>query len=921
MLVRPGAVHVHEAVVALSHHVVVEDLVAIGTVQEHGQVHILVPEGVRPAEGELRKRGPDAGLVVLVDDVVTVDILELDIADPDGGGPVEHTVSRIFLRLRGILDVLQGLVHAFHDIAVEVVQGLADLGHGNDVAPLAVAHELCVGGTVQGDELVPVEGNLEIAVPAEVLLVDRMRVQGDFQTLVLDGAEIALRRREGGGTVALRTHVGREGQGHQHVGRDLLIEVHRQVDAVLQEVQVETEVRLHLLLPVDTGVGNVRRTLAVAEAGRHLAHAGLPGAAADVGVTRLAPAHADLTVVQADGVGEILQESLVGEAPGSREGMEIRPPVIRTEVGGTVPTEGVGRQVAVVIVVGLTGEEGRHRGGAETGAHGRVAGGERNVVDIIRRKTGVAGAEVVPAGLPGFLAHHGRQAVLAEGIGIGQVVLEGPVGAGVALGAHGVVAALPAAEVHHRLIGRGLGVGDVETDLAAPGEMLEGRDVRIDVAGEFLALEEVLVQHGQGHRVGGGITLTDRRGIVAIQVIDRDVRQRAQGVEDDTFLTIGELDIVVGDGVSGVHAQLEPVLELRIHVGAEGETVEVGTDDGTLLVHVGTGNVVLHLLGAALGADLVLVLQGGAEHLVLPVGTLAEDGGIGIVAVVVHKTLTGEVVVVFGELTEVHHVDAAVLAGDREHAVIGELRIAGLAVLGGDEDDTVRALGAVNRRSGRVLEDFHGHDIGGIDGRQRGDGGNLAVSEAAETEVTAGIAAALDDHAVDDVQRFRVGVDGRLTADADGRGGTRRTGGLHRGNTGGAALQGLVQVGDDGPLEVFFLHGYGRAGEVAPLHGTVTHDDDFVEEFGVFFQEDIDAGLIAHLDLLRGIADGREHERSAGLHRDHVVSIQVCDSTVLGAFLHHAGADDRADIVSDGTRDPVLGEQGPRGRKERKHEG
>ena len=116
-------------------------------------------------------------------------------------------------------------------------------------------------------------------------------------------------------------------------------------------------------------------------------------------------------------------------------------------------------------------------------------------------------------------------------------------------------------------------------------------------------------------------------------------------------------------------------------------------------------------------------------------------------------------------------------------------------------------------------------------------------------------------------------------------------------------------------------HGYGSAGEVAPLHGTVTHDDDFVEEFGVFFQEDIDAGLAAHLDLLRCIADGREHERRSGLHRDHVVSIQVCDGTVLGAFFHHAGADDRADIVGDGTHDPVLGEQGPRGRKERKHEG
>ena len=287
----------------------------------------------------------------------------------------------------------------------------------------------------------------------------------------------------------------------------------------------------------------------------------------------------------------------------------------------------------------------------------------------------------------------------------------------------------------------------------------------------------------------------------------------------------------------------------------------------------------------------------------------------------VHEALTGEVVVVFGELAEVHHVDAAVLAGDREHAVVRELRVASLTVLGSDENDAIRALGAVNGRCRGILEDFHGHDIGRVNGRERGDGGNLTVSEATETEVTTGIAAALDDHAVNDVQRFRIGIDGRLAADADGGGGTRRTGGLHRGYTGSAALQRLVQVGDDGPLEVFLLHRDGGSGEVAPLHGTVAHDDDLVEEFGVFLQKDVDRGLVAHLDLLRCIADGREHECRTGLHRDHIVSIQVCDGTVLGAFLHHAGSDDRADIVTDGTDDPVLGEQGSCGHQEHEQGG
>ena len=749
-----------------------------------------------------------------------------------------------------------------------------------------------------------------------------MRVQGDFQTLVLDGTEVALRSGKGGGAVALGTHVGREGQGHQHVGGDLLIEVHRQVDAVLQEVEVETDVGLHLLLPVDAGIGDIGRTLAVTEAGRHFAHAGLPGAAADVGVTGLSPAETDLTVVQGDAMRQVLEERLVGETPGDREGMERRPAVIGTEVGRAVIPEGIGRQITVIIVVGLTGEERGHRGGAETGTRGCILRrSELDIVDLVRRETRGRDTQVVPSGFPGFLTRHRTDAVLAEGIGIGQVVLQGPVHAGVALLAHGVRTALPAAEVHHRLVGVRRGIGNVETDLAPVHDMLDGRKFRIHVAGEFLAHQQVLVQHRQGNRVGGGVTLADGRGIVAVQVIDRNVRIGGQGIEDDTLVTVGQLQVVVGDRIRGVQAQLEPALELRIQVRTEGQTVEVGTDDGTFLVHERTGHVVLDLVRTALGADLVLVLEGRAEHLVLPVGTLSKDGRIGIPAVVLDQAHVHHVIVILGKLAEVHHVDAAHLAGNGEHAVVGELRLTRLAVLGGDEDDAVRSLGAVDGRRGGILEDFHGHDVGRVDGRERGNGGNLAISEASETEVPAGIAAALDDDTVDDVQRFRIGIHRRLAADADGGGGTRRTGGLDRGDTRGTSLEGLVQVGDDGPLQVLFLHGYGSAGKVAPLHGTVTHDDDLVEEFGVFLQEDVDRGLAAHGDLLRCIADGREHERRAGLHRDHVVSIQVCDGTVLGALLHHAGSDDRADIVGDGTGDPVLGEQGPCGRKEREHEG
>ena len=358
--------------------------------------------------------------------------------------------------------------------------------------------------------------------------------------------------------------------------------------------------------------------------------------------------------------------------------------------------------------------------------------------------------------------------MLAEGVGIGQVVLEGDVVAGVALLAHGVVTPLPATKVNLGFVGGGLGIAHIETDLAAEDEMLHRGQLGVDVSGEFLPLEEVLIQHGQGHRVGGSVAFTDCGGIIAIEVIYRNIRQGREGVEDDTLLTVSELHVIVGDSVGGVQTELEPILELSVQVGAERHAVEVRADNGSLLVHVGTGDIVLDLLGTALGADLVLVLESGAEDLVLPVGSLSEDGRIGVVGVCLDLADSGHIVVIFSEFPQVHHVDPAGLAAHGEHSVIGELRLAGLTVLGGDEDDTVGALRSVDRCRRGVLQDLHRDDVGRVDGGQRGDRGDLTVSEATETEIASRVASALDDHTVDNVERLSVGVDSRLSTDTDG---------------------------------------------------------------------------------------------------------------------------------------------------------
>ena len=185
----------------------------------------------------------------------------------------------------------------------------------------------------------------------------------------------------------------------------------------------------------------------------------------------------------------------------------------------------------------------------------------------------------------------------------------------------------------------------------------------------------------------------------------------------------------------------------------------------------------------------MLVLEGSAEDLVLPVRSLAEDGRVGVVGTCRVLAEGRHIIVVFGEFPQVHHIDAAGLAGNREHTVVGELGFARLAALRGDENHTIGALGAVDGGGGGILEDFHTEDVVRVYGGERRDGGNLAVAEAPEAEVAAGVAAALHDYAVDYVERLGVSVYGSLSADADGGGGTRSSGSLHGGYTGRAALE------------------------------------------------------------------------------------------------------------------------------------
>ena len=190
------------------------------------------------------------------------------------------------------------------------------------------------------------------------------------------------------------------------------------------------------------------------------------------------------------------------------------------------------------------------------------------------------------------MSDHRGHAVLAPCIGICQIVLELPEYSPVVLDVALIGLAYIASEVNHRLVALSLAVVDVEADFSMPYKVLERIPVHErshiskDVSGELLPVEQDVVHHGQGDRVRVVVSLAHCRRVISVHVINRNVRNGSEGVVDETFRTVGKLEVIIGVGICCRKSELNPFLELRVKVSAHAEAVEFGADDSTFLAHV-----------------------------------------------------------------------------------------------------------------------------------------------------------------------------------------------------------------------------------------------------------------------------------------------------------------------------------------------
>ena len=458
----------------------------------------------------------------------------------------------------------------------------------------------------------------------------------------------------------------------------------------------------------------------------------------------------------------------------------------------------------------------------------------------------------------------------------------------------------------------------VDTPVSLEAQAFEGqaygrRQRRDQVHG--LEPGERVVRIEAGQRVG-------RRFLVPVGAVGVADGVPGEGVGVDlgpaacAVRAVAGLDAVVlrvgrGDAVAEIH----PVRHFPVQLDIGREGLQVVPLQIAFVLPVFEGGVGRELLGALAEGDGGLIETAGPGDLLDPVGV--DPGGFGR-AYDVHdfRQLAVGRADVEGHLVGVLHRRV----GDR-HPLFGvgqadvrarpgrdaaphvhvDLQLAFLAGFGRDEDDAVRAAGAVDGRGGRVLEDLDGLDVAGIEHPD---------NALADLSVIGGVhGAALHRDAVDDPEGIRAGRDGTDAADLDLLGGAWHTGAGIDLHAGCHALQGRLHGGRDGAHGILCLDGADRADVVAFLRSTVANHDHIVQEVGVVAQRHVDFFAAADRLFAGLITDGGENQHGVAWGEDFIVAVTIRESTFPFAIDHDIRRDDGLPVHAEylsGHADPVV---------------
>ena len=864
-----------------------------------------------------------------VDDTVFVEVSELHVAGAESG----RARNGIDGTRAGVDDAVHlGLVHGGGPGG----RGLVGREQAQDVVtpdvtvllalPVVLREELVgvveagdVGNVVAEQHAGVIEERLaaqhEGILPADVELVTHGTEVGD---ILLRGAAVTV----GGGE-----HLA----GGEHVLGVTDIAFCREVEAAVQEGQVDTRVLLDGTLPGQAG-GNRSGNGGQSRLGaaQQIGGLGARGDGTDGGiviahllVTQLTIGETELGVVPPG--TERSEEGFLADSPtqGDRRGED--PAAAAEETGRTVITAVHFQEVTVLVVIVETGEiAGRldfvlAAGNFHPLISFLVRTGQVEVVQFEGIKVVADGFEILD--VTGLIVDTGHQLQVVgfiPGGRIGRIQVGGLVRLGVhrlrqlvlesRTGVHGLDdTGIGGVLAGHRTVlvaGNLEGVGEVALDR----HTLEGLDGHIDGIAEIIDLVGVVVTVGQRHHqtVHQGVAVVG--GLVegrAVRVEGRIAGRGMGGRAVQRVVDAAAARIEVGAvEIAQVFADTQPLGDVEAHLRADViPVIVVGVDvEHTLLVGVTAGNQVVHMIcSAARGNG---VARGRLDVLVQdmpPVGVrvIIIDVFAGLVLADDHPRTLGILHLVIAAVPKFHHVRlgivvqvGAVVGVHEQVAQIDGVVTAGLPVGGSRRSGETGAAGVGERRLsvlrlGAALGRDQDHARGTsrtVDGRRGGildDGDALYVGGVEVLEVAL--------HTVHQYERVAA-VDGIAAADVDrgGLAGTSGSGSDVQARDG--TLQHVTHIQRGTVLEIVGLDDGHGARQVGLLRGTVTDDDGIFQHVIVFLEQHHD--LLASLDgnLLRLIAQAGDLEDSVGVDGDGEGAIRVGDCA--GTLGHHGRPDD-----------------------------
>ena len=618
--------------------------------------------------------------------------------------------------------------------------------------------------------------------------------------------------------------------------------------------------------------------------------------------------------------------------------------MVHVKRGGSVPTEGSGSVVFLVIVI-LGADEVTFD--VVVGRTGRSAGIKdvRKGVDLedLRGETALRGdAHALALRLVVLVTHQHVDIVIAERVVVseGLELVETQVVGGTLVE---FAVDTDLRTVVRVVIAGGQGLSPVDGRL--DGRLEEARDVEVggESAGQVAALVVHLVvavgtegvtglHETTAHAVvGGGHTVvillvtelvgTDDR--VAVRIHDADIHRIDRGDVGRVVHQVGRtpvgahvrVGLLVGLGETDVRADSDPLLHLVVGPDAGGETLVTGVLDDTVLIEITEGGIEVTAVGTAVDGDVVVLTDG---VLVSELGPVVRLQIVGLTVELV-RTAEGGVRVQLAVGTDqvlafrnrehvvtevVHHIAVRACESVRgrgagREEIIVQRGIVSLVELAGLGDNVVVLDAAAVHTHAHVHIDLrvagtaalggHEDDAGGATGAVQG-GGSRILQDGDALDVTlrdVGQAGRIRS-AVDDDERIGRSGQGGNTADVDATAaGTRGAGGTLHLETGHLADQGVGNIGRRALLQFIGFH-HGRGAGEGLLRGRTESDDDgFVQQIGVLFHDDVDDTTSFHRNLLADEADVRDGQDGVRRSVDGVSAICTGNDAIAGTVNDH----------------------------------